>query len=466
MLFSDTANLKLKAAFELYNDYYCETLPKEFQTISFSEVFEKKMQKLLTLQKKSYFYVINTAAKRVAILILALLVTLTASTFGVKAIGKAVKNFIVETFITHSDTVSSSDATTSEDETTSNVESSSPEVSAVTPSSNPSSEISSENITQTITGNLISSIVSDLPPEDSGYYKYNISSSITDYIAIGDTIYMLLKFPDSIMIIDANSGEVLKNESLESTPGEINLIGDDLWVSFPKLKQIRVYDKKNFAEKNRHDFGHEIHSFDVNNDYIIYTSNDHHCDIYRYNILSKEEKQITFYWYNKRGNKFTERNFYEPNIIINKESGVFYIAESSVSACILWCLDIETLEVKNYYRKDDYGYFNFTRQMYLLDGNIYWGAYKFDAADVSKVKCWYEPERYNGGGMLYVNKELVVTIEGLYLREDGTKILDFDIDESLVNAVITESGHLLYSDNKFTYIIPNISQTKTDSLPF
>lgn len=464
MLFSDTANLKLKAAFELYSECYCETLPKEFHTISFSEAFEKKMQKLLTLQKKSYFYVINTAAKRVAILILALLVTLTASTFGVKAIGKAVKDFIVETFTAHTDTVSS-ETTTSEEETTSNVESSSPATSAISPSS----DTSSENISQNDNSNLINSIISEFPFEEldkATYYKYMVSSSITDYISIGDTIYLLLEFPDSIMIIDANSGDVLKKEPLESTPGEINLIGDDLWVSFPKLKQIRVYNKKNFTEKNRYDFEHEIHSFDVNNDYIIYTSHDHHCDIYRYNIQSKEEKQITFYWYNKRGDKFTQRSFYEPNIIINKESGVFYIAESSVSACILWCLDIETLEVKSYYRKDDYGYFNFTRQMYLLDGNIYWGAYKFDAADVSKVKCWYEPERYNGGGMLYVNKEFVVTIEGLYLREDGTKILDFDIDESLVNAVITESGHLLYSDNKFTYIIPNISQTKTDSLPF
>ena len=133
---------------------------------------------------------------------------------------------------------------------------------------------------------------------------------------------------------------------------------------------------------------------------------------------------------------------------------------------MLWCLDIETLELKTFYRENDYGYCNSKRKMYLLEDSVYWGAYEFDAADISKVKSCYRPERYVGGGMLYVNKEFVITVEGLYMRDNATKILDFDIDNSLVNAVITDSGHLLYSDNKFTYIIPNISKANADSLPF
>lgn len=465
MLFSDTANLKLKVAFELYSECYCETLPLELDSISFSEAFERKTQKLLNFQKKGYFYAINTVSKRVAILILALLITLTATTFGVKAIGKAVRDFIVETFTAHTDNVSS-ETTASDEETVSKVESASSEASTVTPSSNQSSNQSSENIFQNNTSNIINSVVSDFPFGELDYYKYTISSSITDYITIGDTIYMLLAFPDLIMIIDANSGEVLKKETLESSPGEINLINNDLWVSFPSLKQIRVYDKNNFTEKNRYNFEHAIHSFDVSNDYIIYASSDQHCEIYRYNILSKEEKQITFYWYNERGTEMYEREFYEPNIIINKNSGLLYIGESCVTTSKLWCLDLETFELKTYYSENDYGYCNFKRQMFLLEDSIYWGAYKFDAADVSKVKCRYEPKRYNGGGMLYANEEFVITVEGLYLRDDGTKILDFNIEHSLVNAAITESGHLMYSDNKFTYIIPRITQTNADSLPF
>jgi len=462
MLFSDTANLKLKAAFELYNEYYCETLPKELKTISFSEAFEKKMQKLLIFQKKSYFYAINTVAKRVAILILALLVTLTASTFGVKAIGKAVKDFIIETFITHSDTVTSSDVTTSEDTTASNVESSS----SATSSTSPSPDASSENISQNNNSDLMSSTVSDVPSEEIKYYELPISSSVVDYITIGDTIYVLLENPNSIMIIDAANGEVLKDESLESNPGEINFIKNDLWVSFPALKQIRIYDKNNFTEKNRYSFQHTVCSFDANNNYIIYACSAQENGVYRYNILSKEEKQIAFYTSNFLGEKIYKDGFSQANTIINDELGLFYIGESQFDACCLWGVDIETLELDCCFKLNTYGCWNYKRQMFLYDDIIYWSDLKFDTNNGLNNIGYYQYGRNGEAGMLYVNNDFVITIEGLFSKESGKKLLDIYIDKSLLNAAITKSGHLMYSDNKFIYIIPNITKTKTDGLPY
>ena len=100
MFLSKDIDEKLIKAFEIYNKKLCESLPtdEELKDITFSETFEKKMQKLIMVQKKSYFYLINTVGKRVAIIVLAIIISLTATTFGVKAIRETVIEFITETF--------------------------------------------------------------------------------------------------------------------------------------------------------------------------------------------------------------------------------------------------------------------------------------------------------------------------------------------------------------------------------
>lgn len=100
MFLSKEFDKKLKLAFEIYNKKLCESLlsSEELEHITFTENFEKKMQKLISMQKKSYYYMINTVGKRVAIILLTLLISLTATTFGVKAIRESVIEFITETF--------------------------------------------------------------------------------------------------------------------------------------------------------------------------------------------------------------------------------------------------------------------------------------------------------------------------------------------------------------------------------
>ncbi len=100
MFLSKDLDEKLIMAFEIYNKKLCDSLPTddELNHITFSENFEKKTQKLIRAQKKSYYYLINTVGKRVAIIILALVLSFTATTFGVKAIRECVIEFITETF--------------------------------------------------------------------------------------------------------------------------------------------------------------------------------------------------------------------------------------------------------------------------------------------------------------------------------------------------------------------------------
>lgn len=304
------------------------------------------------------------------------------------------------------------------------------------------------------------------PDEEPTIYTYELDSTITDYISVNDIIYILLESPNKIVAIDAESGNVLIDDTLESNPGEINLIKNDLWVSFPSLKQIRVYDKHNFTEKNRYSFQHTVHSFAVNDKYIVYACSAQENGVYRYNIGSKEEKQISFYCNNYLGEKIYKDSFPQANTIIKNESGLLYIGESHYDASCLWCLDIETLELKSCFKLNTYGCWNLKRQMFLFEDSIYWSDLRFDEDDVTNADEFYQLFRSGSIGMLYVNNDLVVTVEGLFLKENGTKLLDIFIDASLLSAAITESGHFMYSDNKFIYIIPNITQTKIDGLPY
>lgn len=100
MFLSKDIDEKLIQAFQIYNKKLCESLPtdEELENITFSKPFENKMQKLIRSQKKSYFYLINTVGKRAAVIILAIMISLTATTFGVKAIRESVIEFITETF--------------------------------------------------------------------------------------------------------------------------------------------------------------------------------------------------------------------------------------------------------------------------------------------------------------------------------------------------------------------------------
>lgn len=87
-------------AFDFYAVQKCKTLPSDevLSPITFSESLEEKMQRLIARQKKSWFYLVNTAAKKVAVIILAVLIGVTATTFSVKSLRQSAIKFITETY--------------------------------------------------------------------------------------------------------------------------------------------------------------------------------------------------------------------------------------------------------------------------------------------------------------------------------------------------------------------------------
>ncbi len=94
-----------KAIQSLYDIQTAESLCLEEQTknteIFFSEKFEKLMNKLIHRREKPYYVLINTAAKRVAVIILAAVITTVSATIGIAAIYQPFADFIMEIFDDH-----------------------------------------------------------------------------------------------------------------------------------------------------------------------------------------------------------------------------------------------------------------------------------------------------------------------------------------------------------------------------
>lgn len=72
-----------------------EDCNKQFQP---NKQTEEKINKLIGMEKKPYFVLINTMGKRVACIIVALFIATTTTVFSVKALREPFINFIVETY--------------------------------------------------------------------------------------------------------------------------------------------------------------------------------------------------------------------------------------------------------------------------------------------------------------------------------------------------------------------------------
>ena len=94
---------------EDFKNAFREVISAEFSHIpceedsidyTFSERFNKKMNKLIKAQRKPYYFLINTTAKKVAVMFVIFATLITAS-MSVKAIREPVLEFFIEIFGTH-----------------------------------------------------------------------------------------------------------------------------------------------------------------------------------------------------------------------------------------------------------------------------------------------------------------------------------------------------------------------------
>ena len=110
-MFSKKEKSVIYEAFDMYYADYCKRLPsnEELSYITFTKDFEERMKKLIERERKFYYYWTNTIGKRVAMIVISIIISLATLTFSVKAIREPVVHFIVETFEKFSSVVFAND---------------------------------------------------------------------------------------------------------------------------------------------------------------------------------------------------------------------------------------------------------------------------------------------------------------------------------------------------------------------
>ncbi len=93
---------KLREAFDIYVREQNALLPsdEELVGIAFSDEFETRMEKLIRRQKHGYYVLFGTMARRVATVVIALILSMTVVTFSVEALREPVVRFFTEVFET------------------------------------------------------------------------------------------------------------------------------------------------------------------------------------------------------------------------------------------------------------------------------------------------------------------------------------------------------------------------------
>ena len=263
---------------------------------------------------------------------------------------------------------------------------------------------------------------------------YQLDGNVVKWTTENDLIYVITSGNNRLVVINSKNMAPVSNVALAGKPAEINLMGDEIYISLPDLCRIDIFSKSNFAKMSSLNFEHEISSFCIDGDYIYYSEHDQHCDVYRKNMTTNELTKII----PDRG-----WSFYQPKLYLNKQDNVLYIGETGSSGSALYYYDATTLQLKSFFRKDNYGLFNHTRDIFHVGNEIFWGNYRLSDKDAKVIVGRYGEAQY--GSVNFASENLVSTFEGLFLTDTYECIINyFDAGFNFEYILVTESNNIFF----------------------
>ncbi len=218
------------------------------------------------------------------------------------------------------------------------------------------------------------------------HYEYKIDDSGTRVMHVdGDNVHYI--FNGVYHILDTNTGRYIKQIALPARPDDMVYRNGEIWVSYPTLCTVLVYDYETFEIRRTIELEHPVTDFDVYGDYLIYAATERNKSyIYRYNMLTGELLYFVadIYQDNKTGWRWSEDEFAEPGILVDETRKYVYVGESGSSSCGIFCFDIDTMEQVMYHWVHG-EIMNSSNQMFLIGDRLYWGQCEFDADDISTI---------------------------------------------------------------------------------
>ncbi len=273
-------------------------------------------------------------------------------------------------------------------------------------------------------------------------YALSGGEYVSDWVSDGDKVYMLIGGTNKCILLDTNSGQILCELSLAEKAVKIRVVGDELWVSVPSWKSVMIYDKSTLSLLRQMRLDTEIINFDVGEKYLVYTDSQQGGNLYRYELST--------------GKTIRTKNigYYQPEILLDEKGGAIFLGDSGTMGGRVYRLNLETLTVQSRFIKDNYGYCNTQRKMFLADDGLYWGVYRLDKANVSKMLMSYASS--NQQGIFSHNEQFTVLTNGVYLR-GGKKVIGFDTQWTM--AEITPSGNAVFAYGDGFYVLKNWSDS-------
>ena len=263
---------------------------------------------------------------------------------------------------------------------------------------------------------------------------YQLDGDVVNWMTENDFIYVITSGNNRLVVINSKTMMAVSNIPLAGKPAEINLVGDEIYISLPDLCRIDIFSKSNLAKTSSLYFEHEVSSFCIDSNYIYYSEHDQHCEVYRKNMTTNELTKIL----PDRG-----WGFYQPKLYLNKQDNILYIGETGTTGSTLFYYDATTLKLKSLFRKNDYGIFNHTKDIFHVGNEIFWGNYRLSDTDANQIVGRYGEVNY--GSVNFASNELVSTFEGIFLADTYECIVNyFDAGFKFEYILVSKSYNIFF----------------------
>ena len=268
---------------------------------------------------------------------------------------------------------------------------------------------------------------------------YRLDGDVVNWTTENDLIYVITAGNNRLVMIDSKDMSPIYNTPLSAKPAEMNIIGDEIYISLPDLCRIDVFSKADGVKQFSLYFDHEVSSFCLDGDVIYYSEHDQHCSVYKKNLTTGEEVDVPGGGY---------KSYYFPKLYLNKEDGILYIGESKSGGSALYYYDVETMELLGAFKKDNYGIMNHTREIFHVGDMIFWGNYCLSDTNPKELIGRYGTVSY--GSVVFASEELVSTYEGLFLTDTCECIVDYyESGSDFRYILVTESYNIFFRTRSF-----------------
>ena len=263
---------------------------------------------------------------------------------------------------------------------------------------------------------------------------YQLDGDVVNWMIENDLLYVITSGNNRLVVINEKTMMAVANIPLAGSPAEINLVGDEIYISLPDLCRIDIFSKSTFDKISSLYFEHEISSFCIDGNYIYYSSHDQHCEAYKKDLTTNELTRIL----PDRG-----WTFYQPKLYLNKQDNILYIGETGTTGSTLFYYDATTLQIKSLFRKNNYGMMNHTKDIFHVEDDIFWGNYRLSDTNANQIIGRYGEVDY--GSVNFASKELVSTFEGVFLTDTYECIINyFDAQFDFEYVLVSESYNFFF----------------------